>query len=250
MNIITVFALFRLLPVTALHNTLLQTPRLQTVSVGSSIKLNCHTGWYVSGRLHWYKQQLRENLRKVYLMNKNFISDGKKISGEINNTLKIYTLVIDDVQVNDSGRYYCAAWKSYGRPLVFGNGSTLHVTDGMSEINGTFVYQIEPCLLIFYESSLVTIILIIFTVAAVWSYWKRNLRSGVRITDNDCRGSPPHDQKQEHRGPMFDPRLERLSVWSLHVFPVSAWVSSGCSDFHPQSKDVQFRFSMPGCRSL
>ncbi|XP_060676726.1 uncharacterized protein LOC132805603 isoform X3 [Hemiscyllium ocellatum] len=237
MNIITVFALFRLLPdillawksfillchllfpVTALHNTLLQTPRLQTVSVGSSIKLNCHT-------------------------------DGKKISGEINNTLKIYTLVIDDVQVNDSGRYYCAAWKSYGRPLVFGNGSTLHVTDGMSEINGTFVYQIEPCLLIFYESSLVTIILIIFTVAAVWSYWKRNLRSGVRITDNDCRGSPPHDQKQEHRGPMFDPRLERLSVWSLHVFPVSAWVSSGCSDFHPQSKDVQFRFSMPGCRSL
>ncbi|XP_043551096.1 uncharacterized protein LOC122552430 isoform X2 [Chiloscyllium plagiosum] len=183
--------------VTALHNTLLQTPRLQTVSVGSTIKLNCHTSWYVSGHLHWYKQQLRENLQKVYLINKNFISDGRKISGGINNALTIYTLVIDDVQVNDSGLYYCAAWTFYGRPLVFGNGSILHVTDGMSEINGSFLYQIEPCLLIFYESLLVMIILIIFIAAAVWSYRKRNLRSGIRITDNDCSGSLPYDQKQE-----------------------------------------------------
>ena len=39
----------------------------------------------------------------------------------------------------------------------------------------------------------------------------------------------------------FNSGLESLSVWSLHVLPVSAWVSSGCSGFLPQSKDVQVR---------
>ena len=33
-----------------------------------------------------------------------------------------------------------------------------------------------------------------------------------------------------------------LSVRSLHVLPVSAWVSSGCSGFLPQSKDVRVRW--------
>jgi len=40
------------------------------------------------------------------------------------------------------------------------------------------------------------------------------------------------------RDPGFDSRLGSLSVWSLHILPVSAWVSSG---FLPQSKDVQVR---------
>ena len=37
------------------------------------------------------------------------------------------------------------------------------------------------------------------------------------------------------------PSLGSLSEWSLHVLPVSAWVSSGCSGFLGQSKDVQVR---------
>jgi len=36
----------------------------------------------------------------------------------------------------------------------------------------------------------------------------------------------------------FAPQLGSLSVWSLHVLPVSAWVSSGSL---PHSKDVQVR---------
>ncbi|XP_048476236.1 uncharacterized protein LOC109919209, partial [Rhincodon typus] len=46
-------------------------------------------------------------------------------SGEINNEASIYSLVIENAQRNDSGLYYCAARKSYGTPLVFGNGSKL-----------------------------------------------------------------------------------------------------------------------------
>ena len=44
------------------------------------------------------------------------------------------------------------------------------------------------------------------------------------------------------QGPRFDSRLGSLSVWCLHVLPVSAWVSSGCSGFLPQSKDMQVRW--------
>ena len=41
------------------------------------------------------------------------------------------------------------------------------------------------------------------------------------------------------QGPGLDSRLGLLSVWSLHILLVSAWVSSGCSGFLPQSKDVR-----------
>ena len=41
--------------------------------------------------------------------------------------------------------------------------------------------------------------------------------------------------------PGFDSRIGSLSVWSLHMILVSVWVSSGCSGFPPQSKDVRVR---------
>ena len=43
------------------------------------------------------------------------------------------------------------------------------------------------------------------------------------------------------QGAGFDSRLGSLSVQSLHVLPMSAWVSSGRSGFLPQSKDVLVR---------
>ena len=45
----------------------------------------------------------------------------------------------------------------------------------------------------------------------------------------------------QRQGPGFNSGLGSLSVRSLHVPPVSAWVSSGCSGFLPQSKDVRVR---------
>ena len=41
------------------------------------------------------------------------------------------------------------------------------------------------------------------------------------------------------QGPGFDSWLVSLPVWSLHILPVSAWVSSGCSGFLPHSKNVR-----------
>ena len=40
----------------------------------------------------------------------------------------------------------------------------------------------------------------------------------------------------QRQGSAFDSRLGSLSVWSLHILPVSVCVSSGCSGFFPQSK--------------
>jgi len=44
------------------------------------------------------------------------------------------------------------------------------------------------------------------------------------------------------QGPGFDSQLGSLSVWGLHILPLSAWVSSGGSGFLPQSKDVRVRW--------
>ena len=45
----------------------------------------------------------------------------------------------------------------------------------------------------------------------------------------------------QRQGPGFNSGLRSLPVWSLHVLPVSTWVSFGCSGFPSQSKDVQVR---------
>jgi len=45
----------------------------------------------------------------------------------------------------------------------------------------------------------------------------------------------------QRQGPGFDSLLGSLSAWSLHILPVSAWVSFGCSGFLPQSKDARVR---------
>ena len=42
----------------------------------------------------------------------------------------------------------------------------------------------------------------------------------------------------QRQGPGFNSGLGSLSVWSLHILPVSAWVSSECSGFLPHSNDV------------
>ena len=46
----------------------------------------------------------------------------------------------------------------------------------------------------------------------------------------------------QQEGSGFESPIPRgLSVWSLHVLPVFAWVFSGYSGFLPQSKDMQLR---------
>jgi len=43
------------------------------------------------------------------------------------------------------------------------------------------------------------------------------------------------------QGPWFDSWLWSLPLWSLHILPMFAWVSSGCSGFLPSPKDLLVR---------
>ena len=47
----------------------------------------------------------------------------------------------------------------------------------------------------------------------------------------------PHSKKVAGSGPPWS-WVWDLSVWSLHVLPVSAWVFTGYSGFLPQSKNM------------
>jgi len=51
-----------------------------------------------------------------------------------------------------------------------------------------------------------------------------------------CGGTPVSTAASLRQGPGFDSGLGRLSTKSLHILPVSAWVSSGCSGFLPTSE--------------
>ncbi|XP_020371237.2 uncharacterized protein LOC109915963 [Rhincodon typus] len=122
MNVLPLCTLFQLLSVTVPQTIVLQMPALQTVSIGNTVKLHCHTGWLAYDAVFWYKQQLRERVQLVYTVSKHFPPVGR-FSGEVNDYSTHYTLVIRNVQRNDSGLYYCASRNEYLNPLVFGNGS-------------------------------------------------------------------------------------------------------------------------------
>ena len=59
-----------------------------------------------------------------------------------------------------------------------------------------------------------------------------------RDADNQMRwhgGTMVSSAASQRQGRSFDSQLGSLSVRNLHVLPVSAWVSSGCSGFLPHS---------------
>ncbi|XP_038643218.1 immunoglobulin gamma-1 heavy chain-like [Scyliorhinus canicula] len=127
MGLFTLGAFFHLIPVIFPQDVFQQTPAEQTVSVGGIFKVHCHTGWLASAAVYWYKQQHREHLQFVHIVRKHIPADGR-FSGIVDDASAIYTLVIKEVQRNDSGVYYCAARKSNGMSFIFGNGSKLLTT--------------------------------------------------------------------------------------------------------------------------
>ncbi|XP_048476286.1 uncharacterized protein LOC109936177 [Rhincodon typus] len=127
MDLVTLCMLFYLLPVTVPQTTLPQSPALQSVSIGSTVRMKCHTDWYATGGVHWYKQKVRGNLHFVYTVS-TYSTPAGRFSGEVNDKSTVYTLVVHNVQRNDSGVYFCAGRKLFLDPFIFGNGSQLLIT--------------------------------------------------------------------------------------------------------------------------
>ncbi|XP_051901910.1 uncharacterized protein LOC127587543 [Pristis pectinata] len=123
MSCFAVFALSHLLQVSVSQAALFQSPPVQTVRVGSRATLNCSRDVGALAFISWYKQSDRGHLQFLYRMGR-FVGPDGRFSGIVDEESANYTLVIENVQLNDSGIYFCAA-HLYSE---FGNGSKLVVT--------------------------------------------------------------------------------------------------------------------------
>uniref|UniRef100_UPI00398F1FAB immunoglobulin kappa light chain-like n=1 Tax=Pristiophorus japonicus TaxID=55135 RepID=UPI00398F1FAB len=121
--------LFHLFQAVVSQAVLSQFPALLTADVGSLVKLQCQSGRLAPGIVYWYTHWPREGMRLVYKTGR-FVTPGGRFSGEVCKQSGNYSLVIDNVQRNDSGRYYCAAPNAGNRTLIFGTGTTLVITAG------------------------------------------------------------------------------------------------------------------------
>ncbi|XP_062888310.1 uncharacterized protein LOC134337323 isoform X1 [Mobula hypostoma] len=118
-----VFALSYLLQVCVSQAALFQSPPIQTVRVGGRAVLNCSRDLGVLAFIHWYKRSDQRHLQFVARVGR-FVQAEGRFSGHVDEKSATYSLVIENVQRNDSGIYFCAA-QLYGE---FGNGSKLVVT--------------------------------------------------------------------------------------------------------------------------
>ncbi|XP_067878585.1 Ig heavy chain Mem5-like [Heterodontus francisci] len=129
MSFLGVCALSHLIQVVVSQTVLTQSPPIQTVPVGSRVKLNCHTKSLATGYVFWYRQQHWRDMQIVYKVRQYGLADGR-FSGEVDDNSGNYALVISNVERNDSGMYYCATRNYQNMARIFANGSTLVVTEG------------------------------------------------------------------------------------------------------------------------
>ncbi|XP_067878537.1 Ig heavy chain Mem5-like [Heterodontus francisci] len=129
MSFLDVCALSHLIQVVVSQTVLSQSPPIQTVPVGSRVQLNCYTTRLVDSYVFWYRQQHRRDMQLLYKVSKQQPADGR-FSSEVDGKSGNYALVISNVERNYSGMYYCASRSHQNMARIFGNGSTLVVTEG------------------------------------------------------------------------------------------------------------------------
>uniref|UniRef100_A0A8C4WRV4 Ig-like domain-containing protein n=1 Tax=Gopherus evgoodei TaxID=1825980 RepID=A0A8C4WRV4_9SAUR len=100
-----------------------QSPAQLWRSPRQTAQLDCHSS-KVEGRIMWYKEQQDGSLQWIYQSFESAPSDGKY---SMNIPANTFSLIISNVQRNDSGVYYCGL-AAYVHPN-FGNGTRLIVTD-------------------------------------------------------------------------------------------------------------------------
>uniref|UniRef100_A0A8C8SK02 Ig-like domain-containing protein n=1 Tax=Pelusios castaneus TaxID=367368 RepID=A0A8C8SK02_9SAUR len=104
---------------------ILQNPAQLWLRSGETAQLDCSPSkkqWTMT----WYREQ-GGNLQWIYLSSRQEPSAGK-YSAKVNIETNNFSLIISNVQRNDSGVYYCGLSDSVYRQLDFGNGTRLIVT--------------------------------------------------------------------------------------------------------------------------
>ncbi|CAM5174912.1 unnamed protein product [Eretmochelys imbricata] len=104
-----------------------QSPAQLWLTSGQTAKLYCRISkeeW----RVRWYKEQQNGSLHGIHQSSEFEPSNGK-YSSKVNITANTFSLLISNVQRDDSGVYYCGLSASVYLQPNFGNGTRLIVTD-------------------------------------------------------------------------------------------------------------------------
>ncbi|XP_043357726.1 immunoglobulin gamma-1 heavy chain-like isoform X2 [Dermochelys coriacea] len=103
-----------------------QSPAQIFLASGETAQIDCKLstgGQYI----YWYKELQNGSLHGIYQSYKFAATPHEKYSSTVNSEANKFTLIISNVQRNDSGVYYCGL-AAYIHPN-FGNGTRLIVTD-------------------------------------------------------------------------------------------------------------------------
>ncbi|TFK06620.1 rho GDP-dissociation inhibitor 1 [Platysternon megacephalum] len=104
-----------------------QSPTQVWLTPGETAQLDCHSS-KVEGRIMWYKEQQGGSLQWIYQSFESAPSDGK-YSSNVNTAANSFSLIISNLQRDDSGVYYCGLSAFLYLQPNFGNGTRLIVTD-------------------------------------------------------------------------------------------------------------------------
>ncbi|XP_075764422.1 immunoglobulin gamma-1 heavy chain-like [Pelodiscus sinensis] len=106
---------------------ILQSPTELWLTSGKNAQLDCKISEEEVSTM-WYKEQQNGGLQWIHQSSKFNSSEGK-YSSKVDITAKMYSLIISNVQRNDSGVYYCGLFSFLYLQPNFGNGTRLVVTD-------------------------------------------------------------------------------------------------------------------------
>ncbi|CAM4676362.1 unnamed protein product [Lepidochelys olivacea] len=102
-----------------------QSPAQIFLASGETARIDCKLS--TSQYIYWYKELQNGSLHRIYQSYESASAPHEKYSSTVNIPAKTFTLIISNVQRNDSGVYYCGL-AVYVHPN-FGNGTRLIVTD-------------------------------------------------------------------------------------------------------------------------
>ncbi|XP_076852924.1 immunoglobulin lambda-1 light chain-like [Brachyhypopomus gauderio] len=112
-----------------------QKPPVLTVTKGQKATMDCNLGTVKGSGARWYKQ-LPGGVPQYVLRNYHSFGSPRYGSGfsspkftSTHSSTSDYNLVIDNVEVGDSAFYYCKTWDPTVNDVVFGQGTTLKITD-------------------------------------------------------------------------------------------------------------------------
>ncbi|XP_069792498.1 M1-specific T cell receptor beta chain-like [Narcine bancroftii] len=127
MNLLLFGALSHLMPASV--SQVDQALPVQTVCIDCRAILNCQWNGFEAKIIDWYKQSDHGHMQFIYTTGGFYLPVGR-FSGVKENNTKSYSLVIENVWLNDSGIYFC----SLQFPRKFGTGTKLVVTADLPTI--------------------------------------------------------------------------------------------------------------------